>query len=85
PVTWASMLLLAGVLALALTRRRFTDLAPLAAIATLAILANAAICGALSNPNDRYGARIVWLAPLVVLLVPCRIRRPEYETSAVRT
>ena len=36
----------------------------------LAILANAAVCGALSNPNDRYGARMVWLATLVVLLVP---------------
>ena len=41
----------------------------------LAILANAVVCGALSNPNDRYGARMVWLATLVVLLVPWMRRR----------
>jgi hypothetical protein len=41
----------------------------------LAILANAAVCGALSNPHDRYGARMVWLATLVVLLIPWLRRR----------
>ena len=74
PVAWLSMLLLAGIVTLALVRRRFTDPGPLAAVALLAILANAFICGALSNPHDRYGARIVWLAPLVVLLVAVRAR-----------
>ena len=44
----------------------------LAAVVALAILANAAVCGALSNPHDRYGARMVWLATLVVLLALTR-------------
>ena len=50
--------------------RNIADLGDLAAVVALAILANAAVCGALSNPHDRYGARMVWLATLVVLLVP---------------
>ena len=33
--------------------------------------ANAVVCGVFANPHDRYGARLVWLAPLVVLL--CRL------------
>ena len=69
PVAIASMLLLVATLWLALTRPRFADLAPLAATVALAILANAAVCGVFANPHDRYGARMVWLATLVVLLV----------------
>ena len=34
----------------------------------LALSANAFVCGALSNPHDRYGARMSWLAVLVILL-----------------
>ena len=30
-------------------------------LACVAVLANAAFCGILSNPHDRYGARIIWL------------------------
>lgn len=43
-------------------------LALLAATVTLATLGNAAILGVLSGPHDRYGARVAWLAVLVVLL-----------------
>ena len=70
PVAWGSMLLLVGVLALAARRRRYDHLTEFATVVALAILANAAVCGALSNPNDRYGARMVWLATLVLLLIP---------------
>jgi len=69
PVAWGSMLLLVGALAYAVRRRRFAHPDALAAVVALAILANAAVCGALSNPNDRYGARMVYLATLVVLLL----------------
>ena len=73
PVALASMLLLVATLWLALTRPRFADLTPLAVTAALAILANAAVCGVLANPHDRYyGVRMVWLATFVVLLVPWR-------------
>jgi hypothetical protein len=44
-------------------------------VVLLAILANAFVCGALSNPHDRYGARIAWLAPFIVLLAASRRRR----------
>jgi hypothetical protein len=75
PVAWASMLLLLGVVALGWKNARFADLGALGAATALAILANAFVCGALSNPHDRYGARIAWLAPFVVLLIPWRSRR----------
>jgi len=72
PIAWASMLLLIGVLALPWRRPQFQNVSELAAVVTLAILANAAVCGALANPHDRYGARIVWLATLVVWIVAWR-------------
>ena len=37
-----------------------------------AIIANAVVCGAISNPNDRYGARMAWLAPFVLVLAGLR-------------
>jgi hypothetical protein len=42
------------------------NLAGLASFTLLALLGNAFICGALSNPHDRYQSRLIWLAPLVV-------------------
>jgi hypothetical protein len=75
PVALASMVLLIGVIALARRRTPYADLGKLAAAVALAILANAFVCGALSNPHDRYGARIVWLAPFVLLLLPWRVGR----------
>jgi hypothetical protein len=40
----------------------------------LALCINAAICGALSNPNDRYQARIAPLVPLAAAMVLLRFR-----------
>src|SRR5262245_4714375 len=77
PVALASMILLVGVMALGVRRERYVDLGMLAAAIALAILVNAVVCGALSNPHDRYGARLVWLAPFVVLLVPWRASAPD--------
>lgn len=80
PVAWGSMLLLVGLVALAARRRHSADLGKLAAVVAFAILANAAVCGALSNPNDRYGARIVWLATFVLLLASwARNRQPPSD------
>lgn len=44
------------------------DLAAVALYMLLALLGNAFICGALSNPHDRYQSRVVWLAPLVIAM-----------------
>jgi hypothetical protein len=76
PVAIASMLLLLGILALAVARPYLADLGLLATTVTLALLANAFVCGALANPHDRYGARLVWLATLVVVMLLLRLRRP---------
>jgi hypothetical protein len=35
---------------------------------TVALLANAFVCGALSGPHDRYGARIAWIATFTVVV-----------------
>jgi hypothetical protein len=71
PVALLSMLALPFVL---FGRRDdFADLRRLAGTVTVAILANAAVCGALSNPHDRYGARLVWIATLAVALVAMRL------------
>ena len=36
--------------------------------------------GILSGPHDRYGARMVWLAPLVVLLL---LRREDHSQRVI--
>ena len=77
PIALASMLLLLATIVLAIKQPRFTDLGPLAATAALAILANAAVCGVLANPHDRYGVRLVWLATFVVALAVTRAFRRE--------
>lgn len=46
--------------------------APLKAFAVmilLGILANAFVCGAISQPATRYGARVVWLVPMLAALL----------------
>lgn len=52
--------------------------AVLALTVLLALLVNAAICGALSNPNDRYQSRIVWLAPLAVMIAALRRQKAHH-------
>ncbi|MGX9964068.1 hypothetical protein ACVFYP_12110 [Roseomonas sp. F4] len=44
----------------------------------VALLANAAVAGALSKPHHRYQARIIWLLPLAVALVAIP-RRPHFQ------
>jgi integral membrane sensor domain MASE1 len=62
PIAFGSMLFLLALLVRAIRSGRFDEPARLAAIVTVAILANAFACGALSGPHDRYGARMVWIA-----------------------
>ncbi len=53
-------------LAALLWRRGFRREAMLPGLLFLALLGNAAVCGVVAGPNDRYQARIVWLAPLAL-------------------
>jgi hypothetical protein len=64
-------------------RRRIDDLTLLAATVTLALLGNAVVCGVISGPHDRYGARLAWIASFVALIALTRhfARVGESETS----
>jgi hypothetical protein len=72
PVALASMLLVVAILPIAIWRRRPDDLTLLAATVLLALLGNAFVCGVISGPHDRYGARMVWIATLVALIAAVR-------------
>ncbi len=72
PVALASMLLTVLLFGRGLWQRRLDDLTLLAGTVTLALLGNAAICGVISGPHDRYGARMVWVATFVVLIAAAR-------------
>jgi hypothetical protein len=72
PVAWAAMALLPLMMLLGLWSADFADLGRLSATIALALLANAAFCGVISNPHDRYGSRIVWIAAFAVALAVWR-------------
>jgi hypothetical protein len=72
PVAWAAMALLPALLLLGVYSGEFADLGRLAATLLLALLGNAAFCGIISDPHDRYGARMVWIAVFAVALVAAR-------------
>jgi hypothetical protein len=58
-----------------LLRRRRPALAALALSVTLALLANAAICGIFSAPSARYQSRLAPIAPLAALVAVLDLRR----------
>jgi hypothetical protein len=72
PVALASLLAVFAIAGRAAWRRRLDDLSLLAATVSLAMLGNAVICGVISGPHDRYGARLVWIATFTVLLAAVR-------------
>lgn len=76
PVGLVSIFLL-PVLMLRLRRDRRDQIGLLAASVAVGILANAFVCGALSGPHDRYGARMAWVATFVVVLACMRFLAEE--------
>ena len=68
PLALIAMALLPVIVILAARKVLPVATGELAAAIMLVILANAFVCGTLSNPHDRYGARVVWLASFVVTL-----------------
>jgi hypothetical protein len=72
PVALVSLLLVFAISGRAIWRRQLDDFTLLAATVSLAMLGNAFICGVISGPHDRYGARLVWIATFVVLLAAIR-------------
>jgi hypothetical protein len=81
PVALGSMLALLAIAGHALWRRRLDDVTLLAATVSLALLGNAFICGVISGPHDRYGARLVWIATFVVLIAVARRFADDDEPS----
>lgn len=67
PVSYLSMVALVLILPWGARNGRY-DFAGLAAFTLLALLGNAVICGALSNPHDRYQNRLIWIATLVMAM-----------------
>jgi len=72
PLALAAMALLPLLVFAAWRGTIAVDTGELAATIALALLGNAFICGVLSNPHDRYGARVVWLAIFAVFLAAAR-------------
>ncbi|HKD22182.1 MAG TPA: hypothetical protein VKB71_09215 [Rhizomicrobium sp.] len=67
-VAWLSLLGLVAAFAVA-WRRRERKSAVFFGFILAALVSNAVICGALSNPHDRYQSRLIWLAPFGLALI----------------
>ncbi len=85
PVAWAAMALLPFVILLGWRDAAFADLASFAVTIALALLGNAAVCGIISNPHDRYGSRIVWIAVFAVAMTTWRIAALARHRFALRS
>jgi hypothetical protein len=72
-------------LVLLLGLRRRHPAAGFAAAVLLAVLANAFIAGGLSTPHDRYGSRLMLLAPLVAVLGGAALLRPKAAAARSRS
>ncbi|MGB8365666.1 MAG: hypothetical protein ACLQUZ_08335 [Rhizomicrobium sp.] len=72
---WFALAGLAIAIVLALVRRRRRD-AVLLVFVLVALIGNAVICGALSNPHDRYQSRLLWLVPFALVLIEAK--RPHF-------
>jgi hypothetical protein len=78
PIGLATAALLPLLVFAGLRWARLSGLGRFAAAVALALLVNAFVCGALANPHDRYGARLIWLAVLTVGLAPlCAFARVD--------
>ncbi len=81
PVARISMLAVLALFALGLWHRRADDITLLAATVCFTLLGNAMICGIISGPHDRYGARLVWIASFVALIAASRFLGDDDEAE----
>lgn len=72
PVALVSLIAMLFLLGRAASRQNCDSLTLLAATVTPAVLANAFVCGVISGPHDRYGARLAWLPVLVTMAAVLR-------------
>jgi hypothetical protein len=69
----ACLLLLPLIGGYMLRRKDVSAIGEFATVCLLALLANAFVCGTLSNPHDRYGARLIWLAVTAAAIAAVRL------------
>ncbi len=74
-VLYGAALLLIVLLTL-LPGRIPAEVRALALVVLAGILANALVCGGISQPATRYGARVIWLLPLMATLMTMVALRP---------
>lgn len=72
PVAWVAMAFLPVLMIAGFWSANFADIGRLSATIAVALLANAAVCGIISNPHDRYGSRMVWTAVFAAALAGWR-------------
>ena len=82
PVALACLLLLPLIGAYLFRQKHMSTIGELATVCLLALLANAFICGTLSNPHDRYGARLVWLAVTAAAIAAVRLYEERRQLRA---
>jgi hypothetical protein len=83
PAAILAMIMLPMVAWYGLRDPGFSDVGMLAAACIVALLGNAAICGVLSNPHDRYGARLAWIAPLVLAIAALRLLEARRQRATI--
>ncbi|MCU9847523.1 hypothetical protein OEZ60_05840 [Defluviimonas sp. WL0024] len=87
PLAWLhGTVYLLSALALAgmcLDRRRPAELRTMTVLVLFGIVVNAAVCGGLSEPAHRYGARVMFLLPLTLALL-LSIRAAKPRTIVIR-
>jgi hypothetical protein len=84
-VVLGSMVYVLGALILRNQRSdRDHDLRRLAVVIIFGIVVNAFVCGAMSEPYDRYQARVIWLIPLLAALMCQRRWLRRIETTSAR-
>lgn len=62
--------------------RRSTQYKPwvwLVVVLAAYLLVNAAVCGVLSNPVDRYQARVIWLVPFFAMILLTQFLKPQFR------
>jgi hypothetical protein len=76
PLALAAIAMLPVAVLLSRRRRVRRPAAGFAIFVLIALAGNAVICGVLSNPHHRYQSRLIWLAPLVLVVALGGMRRP---------